>query len=374
MAVIEATITPPTGVIQSTIAPRTGSIQVNETPSQTSSINGETYVEYCSNTDPVSPRMSYVDGQFKVMRKWEVRFLAVDAVIPRILGYPIIKENGALSRVVPRRDPQFPNLVATDILDISPVGVFQQTGFGTARNNPLPEQYVDGDFGRFNRYARARITIEFSRPHYWVRDDQHTSLPSDTDNREFNRFVEVHTALEGQYLHMRALQGLLKFGSGQTGIGTQAGAKIQESIGKIIAQSNVSMTWHQVPYAALSFDRIKDGIGKINKAAFGDSSDPARYWAAHTLLCMGAHIEPITLANYEFGWKVTYIFKELRTKWNYFYTPRPALPGGGSGTAGFYQATIDGTFYAAGSLPDNKSVYDEYDYRKFFTPVGITPA
>lgn len=295
----------------------------------------------------ISPEFDFTAREQRGKRVYIINWDDLAAAKKEILGYPTFTPEQTIQRVLPMKDPTVPVLLGESV---------NIKGIDWASND------TSGSDGKRNEYSKALVTVRLNRPAYYIGEDD--SLSSSL-GREFDRFVEISGNLEGDYLSIGAMQGLLKWASGQAGLDPQEGVPFPESVGKILAYANLTMKWHQIPYDALPYVHIIEALGTINNATFGSlvtPSDLTRQWGRHELLFLGATWDRILLADDSFGWDVTYIFKHNPNIWNFYYNPLATAPA-------FYQATTNGVFYDPGTvtaLPSGRATYNEYNFYKLF--------
>lgn len=282
-----------------------------------------------------------LEGQ-SVTRRLRVAWDDMPAAAWQLLGTPFLDSQGKLRRYLPQTDWLMPSLVACH------VGQAQGLGW---------REKIEDDVGSTAAYQYAALEVTFGTRPYPI-------LAEDAVGSEFERFVEVETAAEGDYLSFPEAKGKLKwseahnYDDGNPAINTPT----QDTLGRITPIINYVFRWHQIPDAGLPEAKYLDTIGRINKEDFGPGDlDDRLFFPARTLLLLGAGWRRVFLPyQAEPGWTVELMCKYNRAGWDKKFNFRAQVPD-------WYQVSLDGTNYpSGGNTPDRKLLFDERDYNKLF--------
>lgn len=286
----------------------------------------------------------------RLLLNWDDAF----AGAAQLLGWSEVA-SGFIGRHLPQEDFELPGLWASQV----------------GRLNGLAWQgKVDSPtgFGSTNEFKKAVLEVQFLPRPYLVLGDGDID-DGEGGRNEFLRFVEVETALEGEYLTVPTT-GLLHWSEGPNGPEHDDGPlPFPGNIGKIVNYANYLFRWHQVPLAALPEATILDVTGRVNQTAFGNPDDPTgqRYFPdPGTLLMLGAAwrmsymLTPVAVVA---AWTVEYLMKYRATPWNNFLDMH-------STPLAFYQVTKDGEPQTPGEIEDGMCVYDEREFADLFEPAS----
>ena len=262
---------------------------------------------------------------------WSTRGTAVY----QLLGYPTldisIPSAPVIQRYLPDFHPDFPYMVAVKVPQCKGVAA---RGWTTANGEKIAT------------YNRARLTVNYEFPNYDIVADEYTTS-------EFDRYRTFEAKPAAEYLSVPLGSGspYLKWSEGP-----RSGMPFPGNVGFIVGTIDFHWTWLQVPFAALPFDAILDTIGRVNDFEFADCP-------AGTLLLIGVDYKR---QNSPFGdrtWQIEYTVRYNPRLHNNFYD----FIG-----KGWYQASTDGTYYAADAPPpDGKLLYDSRDFELLFTPPSL---
>jgi hypothetical protein len=299
------------------------------------------YKEFISSgTGPgASPVGAFSMRASKFTRIFDVAWLSGGIAVYQLLGYPTLDSsnpiNPLINRYLPQQDADFPWMVATNILSVTGIG---QRG-----------SYIANGL-RAAQYDKARIVVEFSMPDYDILEDDYTE-------NEFERFVTFCTKPAAEYLSVPQT-GTLKWSDGPN-----VGRDFPGNVGFVVGNIDMTWNWLQIPYEAIPFDTVQDTIGRVNKYDW-ELFPGGPTAAAGTLLLTSW--EPVRY-NSPFGartWDVNYTARYNPRLHNNFYD----FNKGSYALSPFLQASVDGNFYAPGSVPDGKLLYDERDFFDLFRP------
>lgn len=253
----------------------------------------------------------------------------------QLLGYaqwnPVDPLNPVIQRYLPDFHPDFPWMVATKISNIKGIGA---RGWTVANGTKIA------------KYQSARITVQYEFPDYDLQYDDYTVS-------EFDRYRTFEAKPAAEYLSVPLGSGepYLKWSQGRVG------KPFPGNVGFIVGSIDFHWKWLQVPFEALPFDDILGTVGRVNKTEFADCP-------AGTLLLIGVDYKR---NNSPYGlrtWTIEYTARYNPRLHNNFYDFIPPSPG-------WYQASTTGTYYAPGSVPDGKLLFDEREYENLFTPPPI---
>lgn len=287
----------------------------------------------------VSPKGTFTMRSGKMTRVFDVDWLNGGIAVYQLLGYPQIDSSipadPVITRYLPQQDADFPWMVATNIVSLEGIG--QRPG------------YIANGLKAAN-YDTARLTVEFEMPNYDILEDDYTVT-------EFERFVTFTAKPAAEYLSVPQT-GTLMWSDGPN-----VGKAFPGNVGFVVGTIDMTWNWIQVPYDALPFAAVQDIIGRVNKYEWELwPSGPKA--AAGTLLLTSW--EPVRY-NSPFGartWDISYTARYNPRLHNNFYD----FNKGNYAFSPFLQASVDGTFYAPGSVPDGKLLYNERDFFELFRP------
>lgn len=316
----------------------------------------------------LSPTFSGTMTEQEAQRTYDVDWGYIQDIPKKSLGYSYVS-GGALHRYLPHYDPLFPNLVAAR---------YRIKGIGV----PTTGIYAYGM--RSNAYRKARVTLDFGRPRYYLLEDDELVAPDDANLNdlgprwapEIDRFVTYEEIPQGSYVTPPGIQGLLRWSGNvdvdpQPGdLGSQTGQPFQGTISKIFGEANVKLTWHQIPDGYIPIDVIYEALGHTNQTNFGSLNDSRLQWLPWEMLFLGATFSRIIQPDTSFAWDIEYLFKASglayndftipsvpalnRKYWNYFYNFRAPSPG-------FYQVGAgDGAPY----VEPGGAIYAPYQINK----------
>lgn len=308
-----------------------------------------------------------VDGSGSTRRvwlRWGERFLGSRAIV----GFSQLEYSGlivtGLRRLTPLPHPDntgnyttgAPYLFASGVQSIRP---FKVTG--NAGNSGIDSS------GRSN-YLNADVEIQYANPRYVVLSEaQMPTWPAD----EWQRFVRIDdSTTTGTYIMLPG--GTLKYWRPDVPTPTVRpnGIPINFNFGKVVSVTELKLTWCRLPFALYSFaaptkwqkriwgyapDAIDSLLGTVNKTAFLG-------YAPGCLLF--SNIKPIPRASIfditEWDFEITLGIDPNGWNYKYYSSADP------SDTArGWYKVASD-MYYADGSTPDEKSIYNERELRHIF--------
>jgi hypothetical protein len=288
------------------------------------------------------------------------------------------EQDGRLRRLLPLTDDKDTTFVATGI------SVNQQHKYtgplgadpllpGDRTTNPAPvTKGVDGGF------AKTKFEVRYTRVKYRMAADVESMPPVDEEAQRFVELLEPRPASSILTLPGHAMKYVRDAGGGTN---RPHGNIIPYNIPKIFPQIELPVIWHNLPSSMFQFSSpgeylkrylgwvtgtpVKPYWGKINKYDFLG-------FRAHTLLLTDWRLVPRPSLVPEPGylsidWDVhyTWLYDPNRHSYKWFNDVSP-FTGPSTNQSGFYEVTVDGVYYAPGSLPDNTGIFDEIDFNDLF--------
>lgn len=294
-----------------------------------------TYVEFIGGLG--SPRESFSRDSIKTVRyldvEWSDRWYQVKA----ICGFPLAVDPGdggfwKLSRFLPERHPEMPDLVATSVASIKAVGL-----------TPGAPVKIDTADGSIANYTSARLEVEYERPKYFVKEDSEVAFTS-----EYDRFTSYETRAGGDYLSLPL--GSLKWAQGPA-----AGTPYPAGSGVIVPTIDYVWTWRQIPVDYVNQSDYTRLIGRVNNSTFAGKS-------RHTLLLTGVEFTYVFSPTGALCYDIQYTVRFNKFAWTRFLYWQDGQ---------YYLATRSGTNYSladgGSAIPDGEAMYDESSYGLLFT-------
>lgn len=288
----------------------------------------------------------------KVWCAWSERFKAARA----FLGYSQLERDGGgavigLRRLTPLKHPDNTGdyVNGAPYLWASAVGSTPYKVTGNAGTSAVDTS------GRSN-FQQAQIEIEYANPRYIVKEDADvTSYPAGNEWERYTR-VEGGTSTSN-YIMLPG--GTLKYFR-SAGAAAPHGLPINYNYGKVLTIQEIKLTWCRLPYDLYQIGSLSNWakriwgvagtpplLGKVNKTSF------LGYPAGIVLF---SDIRPIIRDSYfdvtEWDFEITLAID--MNGWNYKYYS----PAAGASGRGWYKVATD-SYYAEGSTPDDKSIYNE---------------
>lgn len=185
-----------------------------------------------------------------------------------IMGYTLCGGSGDLlfTRLLPDEDPLRPGLWAARV------------SFAEGRGSSGYESVaISGGYTRkVPKYKKGVLRVDYSwRPYYLYADDE--------IDFEYDRYVEIEENGTTDYVTPPPLKAMPKWVGG--GVTVNQTTAVGATYGKLIPYSNVSMTWHQVPFECFPRAAILNSYGKVSSADLGVSGDNNYYQSATLLFC-----------------------------------------------------------------------------------------
>lgn len=296
---------------------------------------------------------------------WAQRFTAATA----ILGYTQIGYTGStpdgLRRLLPLRHPD------TSVFPY----YWWAAGITKVEGHKFTGKRVGSDSSTANTFEKAEITVQYEQVNYYMWDESAVVIPGtstpwiwpDDEWARYTSIGEIRTSTD--YLQLPG--GLLYYCRPSPSTDAPHNKPIPFNAGLILPIMEFPVTWKKIPYEIMSpyvdspwRDRIwGDGtnppyIGTVNKHDFLG-------YRAGTLLFSGIRLierkSPFLVPE----WDVEFTFAVDPRKWNYkaFIPPKADTE-----WLLVVKRNNDNTIthYAEGSIPDNKTLYNERDFTELF--------
>lgn len=324
------------------------------------------YVERTGNDDPgLTPIESFGRDNSRAIKvietdTWAERISAAHA----ILGWAAKGgAAGTIKRYSPmphpdwvvqnqQQDPlgmnQEPFLYAQEISRIEGIGAPTDLN----HKNTAPA-YVGGP-STSSQYKKARLTVVFMMTPYRIAP----SNGDENDESDWKRWVTLDYRVSGQYLTIP--RGCMKFVSGPS---AQTPAALHGiSVGKTVALSDLRITWHSVPYAAVPSLLVNKELaapGALDTSLGTVNSTALNGFPAGTLLLNGAAIRgfrhPLGGYYYDIEYALSHNVK------NHNFVPYVTSA---DTTFAWAEVSIDGSSHAASTT--GKHIYDGAEHKSLF--------
>lgn len=205
-------------------------------------------------------------------------------------------------------------------------------------------RHFDADNEAFAVYQNARCALDYETPTYDVLDDQGLKDANefydigdhDYDESTWLRYITKIVRPQGEFITIQG-SNFNGYYLGRLKLANNRGFPINDSINKTVCATTITVTWHQVPEAAVPMAEFNEGaantaidncIGRVNDRNFNGNPQG-------TLLLQAADIQPHKDSRGDRIYDITYTFKH--------FNPRPDAPiwtiptgtaglGGGNGT------------------------------------------
>ena len=169
-------------------------------------------------------------------------------------------------------------------------------------------------------FDEAKIEFNFSQPTYKILDDADVSLP-DGEIAEWQllRYVTVRETPAARYQTVPRNSGL-RWVDGTAGVPPGTFGTAATGIGAfiILAESDVTLVWEQVPLDAFTGANSTALVGKINNPNFSHADSLLRVKDLDTLL-FGAPGKEVYRHNGEQYYRITYKFRWFPQGANFFF-------------------------------------------------------
>ncbi len=169
-------------------------------------------------------------------------------MLGQLLGFSIRTAPGFLSRILPFQHPTFTQLWCTRI---SSVAGIQDRGIDSVNVVPLVGNVKVAPTSQF---TLAKLTLQFTRPHYAVLADNDPLLAEDQYGyaQEWNRYTDRFWTPSTQMLSSEREQFIWAEGApGGRGVGFNDGQISQGSFGKRVQRQKLKRTWYELPEAGV---------------------------------------------------------------------------------------------------------------------------
>jgi hypothetical protein len=298
---------------------------------------------------------------------WEQRFQAAIYFVGACKSF--INDLGVrkISRLLPQRDPEFSNWVATKC-HISPfrfTGDIEPTGEDSGDNAPTKEPLAE--------FTLAALDITYEMVPFDLADDASTTVETDR-YVTWPGYPGADTSADASYIGLPG--GILRYATtdGTTATGP-AGVRIPFAVGFAEGSGKFKVIWRRVPFdvwgsGTALFQRLigstttRGYIGSVNKTAF-------RGYPELSLQLLG--IEQRLLPDptgLGYSWDLGYLFSQKVVPYGqlgfYYHDTATSSP-----KSGYYQVLRPAagiTTIAAGSLGADDSLFPVKEFADLFKP------
>lgn len=292
--------------------------------------------------------------------KWEHRA----AFVQWMIGYSQTWDDAGttkLSRLLPQQHPDYPDLIAVKA---------RLRGFRWMTNSepdvepdPPDEPYYQFTESQINVFDKADVTVEYAHADY---DRASDDLIYGGGFTEMDRFViRGEVTPSGEYLQLPGAS-LKYFRS--TGVGAPHGQAINFNAGKVLPGEKFTLTWTRLPDAVWTPEsglyQLIYGTGPFTAVPYLGCVNKTEFYGRYPGTVLLDGVRPIRRksplgAGFEWDLEYSFNFDPNGWNWKYYYDPT-------GGASGWY--FVGNTqYYAPGSLPDDKAVYNEAELLDLFS-------
>jgi len=180
----------------------------------------------------------------------QVNWSDLTDALQRLLGYSWRDTGGIpsqLRRKLPWQHPFFNQMWVKNVAEVSGIG---PPRISAKQGDFLPLEGGIGNgvplnYGPWADYDRARITVQFWRPPYFVRSDEDVLNPVTNLQQEWLRYVSKKWSASEQVLSRESAQMVWADGNGAGVRGMPGG------MGQVVTHQKLTRTWYEVPEMGL---------------------------------------------------------------------------------------------------------------------------
>lgn len=310
--------------------------------------------------DGSSPREVFEINNSTCERTFLVLWEHRHDLVKYLLGYSETWDDSGttrLSRLLPCYHPDYPDMVATKVTSIRG---HKFTGW-----QELPDEDYRWTFNQLNVFEHAEVTVMYEHAPYARVEDEDLYV----GGSELDRYVvrgEVTPSAE--YLQ---LPGAVFKYTRSVGTSNPHGVAIPFNSGRVLPQEKFTLTWVRLPENVWTPEsglyQLIYGTGLGDVVPWMGCVNSVEFYGRPPGTVLLSGVRPIlnrSPLGEGFEWDLEYTFDFDPNGWNYKYYHGI---GAASSDNGFYFVSGNGTYYAPGSVPDWRSIYNERDLNDLFS-------